>query len=177
MLYTALGFLEDMSHCFVLALEGPNFSWGLLPPLSQSVLWNWVYEGTFEYYRKYEVKMTRTLFKFIIYSYCERALKEGKKKSKIFRKSSLNFTFGQGSCFISDFARPNSKKALLLQIFLRFEIVIFNNNFAFFVARLFEPVMSSFCGMPWVAGWFLLKEIIKCTSVFYPVCLKSTWKS
>ena len=44
--------------------------------------------------------MTRILFKFIIYPSCERALKNGKVKLKIVRKSSFNFTFGQGNCFI-----------------------------------------------------------------------------
>ena len=39
-------------------------------------------------------------------------------------KSSLNFTFGQGSCLISDFARPNSNKVSLVQVFLRFEIFL-----------------------------------------------------
>ena len=58
MLSTALGFPGDMSHCSVLALEDPGFSQGLLPPWSQSVLWNWVWKCTFEYYKKYEVKMT-----------------------------------------------------------------------------------------------------------------------
>ena len=67
--------------------------------------------------------MTRILFKFIIYQSCERALKKGRVKSKIVRKSSLNFTFGQGRYLISDVARPNSNKAILVQIFLRFEIV------------------------------------------------------
>ena len=36
-------------------------------------------------------------FKFIIYPSYERALKNGRVKSKIVEKSSLNFTFGQGS--------------------------------------------------------------------------------
>ena len=58
-------------------------------------------------------------FKFIIYPSYERALKNGRVKSKIVEKSSLNFTFGQGSCFISDFARQNSNKAVLVQVFLR----------------------------------------------------------
>ena len=35
------------------------------------------------------------------------------------RKSSLNFNFGQGSCLISDFARSNLNKAVLVQVFLR----------------------------------------------------------
>ena len=68
-----------MSHCLVLA----GFFQGLLPPWSQSVLWNWVKKCTFEYYRKYEVKMTRMLFKFIIYPSCERTLNNGRVKSKI----------------------------------------------------------------------------------------------
>ena len=105
--------------------------------------------------------MTRILFKFIIYPSCERALKNGRVNSKIVRKSSLNFTFGQGSCPISDFARPNSNKAVLVQVFLRFKIVIFNNNFVF-------CIMSSFCSMARMAGWIL--------SVFYPVNVKKYWK-
>ena len=62
------------------------------------------------------------------------------------RKSYLNLTFGQGSCFISDFARLNSNKAVLIHVFLRFEIIIFNNNFVF-------CKMSSFRRMVRVAGW------------------------
>ena len=77
---------------------------------------------------------------------------------------------------ISDFARPNSNKAVLLQISLRFEVVIFNNNFIFYVAGFLDPVMSSFCSMSWVASWILLRELIKRTSVFQPVCLKNCWK-
>ena len=89
--------------------------------------------------------MTCILFKFIIYPPCERALNNERVKLKIVRKSSLNLTFGQGSCLISDFARPNSNKAVLVQVFLRFEILIFNNNFAF-------CVMNSFCSLARVAG-------------------------
>ena len=109
--------------------------------------------------------MTRILFKFIIYRSCERALKNGRVKSKIVRKLSLNFTFRQGSCLISDFARPKSNKAVLVQVFLRFQIVIFNNTFVF-------SMMSSFCSMSRVAGWILAREIIKHSNVFYPACLK-----
>ena len=96
----------------------------------------------------------------------------GRVKSQIFRKSSLNFTFGQGNSLTSDFARPSSNKAVLLQISLRFDIAIFNNNFTFCVVEFLEPLMSSFCSMPSLAGWFLLREKIKGTSVFYPVCLR-----
>ena len=92
--------------------------------------------------------MTLILFKFIIYPSCERALNNGRVKLQIFRKPSLNFTFGQGSFLISDFARPNSNKAVLLQISLRFDIDIFNKNFAFCVAEFLEPVMNFFCSMP-----------------------------
>ena len=109
--------------------------------------------------------MTRILFKFILYSSSEMVLKNGRVKSKIVRKSSLNFTFGQGSCLISDFARSNSNKAVLVQVFLRFEIAIFNNNFVF-------CMMSSFCSMAGVAGRILAREII---NVFYPVCLTKYW--
>ena len=68
--------------------------------------------------------MTRILFKFITYPSCESALKNGSVKSKIVRRSYLNFTFGQGSCLISDFARSNLNKAVLIQVFLRLEIPI-----------------------------------------------------
>ena len=112
--------------------------------------------------------MTYILFKFIIYPFYERVFKNGRVKSEIFRKSSLNFTFGQGSCLISGFAKPNTNKAVLAQVFLRFEI-IFNNNFVF-------CVMSSFCSMAQVAGLILTRQIIKSTNVFYPVCLKKYWK-
>ena len=73
---------------------------------------------------------------------------------------------------MSDFAYPNSVKAVLLQISLRSEIVIFNNNFVFCLAGFLKPFMISFSSMPWVAGWFPLREKIKRTSVFYLVCLK-----
>ena len=43
----------------------------------------------------------------------ERALKNERVESKIVRKSSFNFTFGQGSGLISDFARSNSSKAVV----------------------------------------------------------------
>ena len=91
--------------------------------------------------------MTLVLFKFTIYPSCERALKNRCVKSKIFRQSSLNFFFGQGSCLISDSNRPNSNKAVLLQISLRFEIAIFNNNFASYVAGFLESVIGSTCCM------------------------------
>ena len=42
-------------------------------------------------------------------------------------KSSFNFTFSQRSR--AKFAGPDSNKAVLVQVFLRFKIVIFNNNF------------------------------------------------
>ena len=63
---------------WVIAPGNPVFSQKLLQPWSQNVLWNWVKKYTFEYYGKYEVKMIRILFKFIIYPSCERALKNGR---------------------------------------------------------------------------------------------------
>ena len=81
-------------------------------------------------------------------------------KSKIFRKSSSNFPFGQGCCLISDFARLNSNKVVLLQISLRFEKVIFNNKYTFCVIGFLEPVMSSSRRIPWEAGWFLQGETL-----------------
>ena len=116
--------------------------------------------------------MALLLFKFIIYQSFERALKHGMVKLEIFRKSSLNFSFGQGSYLISDNAWRNSIKAVLLQISLIFGIVIFNNNFAFCLAGFLKSLVISFCSMPWVTEWFPLRGIIKRTSVFYPVCLK-----
>ena len=89
--------------------------------------------------------MTRILFKFIIDPSFERVLKNWWVKSKIVRKSSLNLTFAQGTCLISDFARSNSNKTVLFQVFLRFELFIFNNNFVF-------CMMSSFCSMAKIAG-------------------------
>ena len=75
----------------------------------------------------------------------ERALKNGMVKSKIVRSWSLNFTFAHGSCHISEFARSNSDKAVMVQVFLGFVIAIFNNNFVF-------CLMSSSCSMARVAS-------------------------
>ena len=118
------------------------------------------------------VKVARILFKLIIYPSFERALKYGRMKSKIFSKSSLHFSFGQDSFLISESPWINSVKAVLLQIFLRFGIVIFSKNFAFCLTDFLKLLMISFCSMPWVADWFPLRKIIKRTNVFYPVCLK-----
>ena len=89
-------------------------------------------------------------------------MKNGRVKSKIVRKSSLNLTLGQGTCLISEFTRSNSKNAVLVQDFMRFEIVIFNNNFVF-------CMISTFCSMAGVADWFLAREILKRINMFYPV--------
>ena len=112
--------------------------------------------------------MTRIIFEFIIYPSCKRDFMNRRVKSKIVRKSSFNFTFGQSSCLISDFARPNSNKAVLVQVFWRFEKIIFNNNFVF-------CMMSSVCSMTRVADWIVTREIMR-TNVLYPVCLKKYWK-
>ena len=88
----------------------------------------------FVYYRKYEVKMTRILFKFIVYPSLERVLKTGRVESKTLRQSSLNYPFGKGACPILDFTTPKTSRPVLLQISLRFQVVIFNNNFGFCVA-------------------------------------------
>ena len=58
--------------------------------------------------------MIRILFEFTIYPSFERVLKNWRMKSKIVRKLSFNFTFGQYSCLISGLARPNSDKAVLV---------------------------------------------------------------
>ena len=57
-----------------------------------------------------ENKKSRWPFKFFFYPSCEKALNSRRVKSKRFRKSSFNFTLGQGSCLISDIARPNLNK-------------------------------------------------------------------
>ena len=139
-----------MSHCSALALEITGFAQGLLPPWSQC---------TFEYYKKYEVKMTRISLNFIIDPSCERALKNRWVKLKIGNRL-WKWTFGQDRCLISDFARSNSNKVVLVQV-LRSIIVIYNNNFVF-------SMMISFCSMTRVAGWIFAREIIKCTNMFYP---------
>ena len=88
MLSTTLDFPRDMIQFSVLALEDLGLSLELLSRWSQSFLWNWVYKCTFEYYRKHEGNII--LFKFIILPSCERALKNGRVKSKIVRKSSFD---------------------------------------------------------------------------------------
>ena len=90
--------------------------------------------------------MSLILFKFFIHPSCERALNNGRVKSKIFRKSSLNFTFGRAAVSYH-FARLNSNKTVLLQISMRFDTDIFNSNFAFCVVEFMEPMMTSFCSM------------------------------
>ena len=55
----------------------------------KAFLWNWILKYTFERHRKYEGKMTHILFKFIIYPSYERALKNGRLKSKIVKESSF----------------------------------------------------------------------------------------
>ena len=92
--------------------------------------------------------MARLLIKFIIYQSFDRTLKHGMVKSEIFRKSSLNFSFGQGTYLISGTAWPDLVKAILLQASIRLEIVIFNNNFAFCQAGFLKLLMISFCSMP-----------------------------
>ena len=62
--------------------------------------------------------MSLKLIKFIINQFCERILNNRRVKL------SLNFTFGQGSCLTSNFARPNSNKAILLQISIGSDIGI-----------------------------------------------------
>ena len=64
--------------------------------------------------KKYKVNMIRILFEFTIYPSCEMVLKNWRMKSKIVRKLSFIFTFGQDSCLISGLARPNSDKAVLV---------------------------------------------------------------
>ena len=60
--------------------------------------------------------MTPVLFKFIIYPSCERALNSEGLKSQMFRKRSLNLTFGQGSCLTLDFVSQIQTKTSLITI-------------------------------------------------------------
>ena len=76
------------------------------------------------------VQMTRILFKFMIYPSCERVLKNGRVKLKMFRESFLNFTFGQGIRL----CLAKLKQSRIVQISIIFDIEIFNNNIAFYVA-------------------------------------------
>ena len=92
--------------------------------------------------------MACILFKFNIHPSYERALNHRMVKPKIFGKSSLNFSFGHGSYLISDFALPKPVRAVLLQVSLRSEIIIFNNNLGFCQAGFVKPFMISFCSMP-----------------------------
>ena len=46
----------------------------------------------------------------------KRAWKNGRVKWEVLRKFSLNFTFNKGDCCKSDFAKPSSSKAVLVQI-------------------------------------------------------------
>ena len=51
----------------------------------------------------------------------------GWEKENIFRKSSLNFTFGKNDHRKSGLARPNSREPVIVLNFGRLEIVILNN--------------------------------------------------
>ena len=70
------------------------------------------------------VKLTIIKY-FIIRNKCDllfihllkRAWKSRRMEWNIFRKSSLNFTFGQDGSLKSDFARSNSSKLVLLKIY------------------------------------------------------------
>ena len=55
---------------------------------------------------------------FIVYLSFEKSVEERKGEMKyFFWKSSLKFTFGRDDCRKSDFAKPNSSKVVLLEIF------------------------------------------------------------
>ena len=65
----------------------------------------------------------------IIQSSFDKSLEEQEGEiKKIFRKSSLKFTFRQSDCRKSDFARPKSKA--FWSNLPRLDLVVFNNNFA-----------------------------------------------
>ena len=148
MLYATLDFPGDMSCPSVLALEVPGFPKGrchhdlkafcesgrnnLFKSIIENIKYRWL------------VYYLSLLFTHLY----ERVLNHRMLKSKIFGKSSLNVSFGQGSCIISDFPKTNSVKAALLQLSLRSKIIIFNNNFAFCQAGFLKPFMISFCSMP-----------------------------
>ena len=83
MLPTALGFPGDMRHSYVLALEVPGFSQGLHHHHLKAFC-EIGYNGVIlNIIKKYEVKMTRMLFKFVMYRSCERALKNRRVKLKL----------------------------------------------------------------------------------------------
>ena len=54
---------------------------------------------------QYEVKMTSITLSLLLIHLLKRAWKNERAKCYIFRKSSLNLTFGQGDCRKSDFAK------------------------------------------------------------------------
>ena len=90
--------------------------------------------------------MTLILFKFIIHPSYERAVKHGMVKSTIFRKSSLNFSFGQGSYLISDVAKLSQSR--IAPNIPKIGDSHLNNNFVFYLAGFLKPLMISFCSMP-----------------------------
>ena len=54
--------------------------------------------------------MTGVALSLLFSHLSKRAYKNGRVKRKIFRKSSLSFTYGQEDCRKSDLDRPNSNK-------------------------------------------------------------------
>ena len=60
--------------------------------------------------------MTRINLNLLFIHLLKRVWKNRMVKKYIFRKSYLNFTFAQDNCRKSDFVKPNSSKAVLVEI-------------------------------------------------------------
>ena len=142
---------QQTEHILSYFLHGSIFCLGIYIPVSKPSICFWKRVISAKWRNK--LLIYNIVFKSIIYPSFDRVLKHGMVNLKMFRKLSLNFNFGQSSYLISDFALPNSMKAVLLQISLKFGMVIFNSNFSFCLAGFLKPLMISFCSMAWVAGW------------------------
>ena len=163
MLSTALGFRGDMSYGSVLVLEVRRFFQGLLPPLSKGFVKLYIIVCFWILYKIWS-KDDSYIIEFYYLPIFRKRLKEREGEIKN-RKPFLNFTFDEDSCLLSNFTRSNSNKSILVQVFWRCDIVIFNNNLLF-------CMLSSFCSIARVAGCILAREIIKWINVFYLRCLK-----
>ena len=132
---------QQTEHILSYFLHGSIFCLGIYIPVSKPSICFWKRVISAKWRNK--LLIYNIVFKSIIYPSFDRVLKHGMVNSKI----------GQSSYLISDFALPNSMKAVLLQISLKFGMVIFNSNFSFCLADFLKPLMISFCSMAWVPGW------------------------
>ena len=114
--------------------------------------------GTFVYYRKHEVKMTRILCKFIIYPSCERALKNGRVKSKIVRKSSFGgIMFLTSHDYFSSAFCILPKKVLLL----KYRKWVSHLKNCYHYANVVENARINFSSSPYYTLLFYRKENFK----------------